>query len=162
MPIHEFTQSLQLPELKILSSQRTSKLNKRKNPIRKLLLKKSSDLDPHVRRAIERWLDENPKVREVFFFKEAMHRFYRIKGMKHARRVLTKLTDQMALSSIPEIKTLGKTIHQWRNEILQFFENGLTNGRTEGFNRVAKLIQRNAYGFRNFENYRRSLIYQTM
>jgi len=40
-------------------------------------------------------------------------------------------------------------------------ENGLTNGRTEGFNRVAKLIQRNAYGFRNFENYRKRLIYKT-
>jgi transposase len=82
--------------------------------------------------------------------------------MKHAKRVLIKLTDQMALSNIPEIKTLRKTIHQWRNEILQFFENKLTNGRTEGFNRVAKLIQRNAYGFRNFENYRRRLIYRTM
>jgi transposase len=134
----------------------------RKNPIRKLLLKRSADLDPHVRRAIDRWLDENPLVREVYQYKEAMHRLYRIKGMKHARRVLTKLTDQMALSNIPEIKTLRKTIHHWRNEILQFFENGLTNGRTEGFNRVAKLIQRNAYGFRNFENYRLRLIYRTM
>jgi transposase len=99
---------------------------------------------------------------KYYQYKEAMHRFYRIKGMKHAKRVLIKLTDQMALSNIPEIKTLRKTIHQWRNEILQFFENKLTNGRTEGFNRVAKLIQRNAYGFRNFENYRRRLIYRTM
>ena len=136
--------------------------DKRKNPIRKLLLKRSADLDPHVRRATERWLDENPVVREVYYYKEAMHRLYRIKGMKHARRVLIKLTDQMALSNIPEIKTLRKTIHQWRDEILHYFENSLTNGRTEGFNRVAKLIQRNAYGFRNFENYRLRLIYRTM
>jgi transposase len=90
--------------------------DKRKNPSRKLLLKRSADVDPHVRRAINRWLDENPTVREVYQYKEAMHRFYRIKGMKHAKRVLIKLTDQMALSNIPEIKTLRKTIHQWRNE----------------------------------------------
>lgn len=134
----------------------------RKNPIRKLLLKRSSDLDPHVRRAIDRWLNEHPEMREIYYFKEAMHRLYRIKGMNQARKALIKLTDQMALSNIPEIKTLRKTLHQWRNEILQFFENGLTNGRTEGFNRVAKLIQRNAYGFRNFENYRLRLIYRTM
>jgi transposase len=50
---------------------------------------------------------------------------------------LIKLTDQMAYSTLPEIKTLRKTLCQWRTEILQFFENGLTNGRTEGFNRVA-------------------------
>lgn len=91
-----------------------------------------------------------------------MNRFYNIKGMKFARKVLIKMTDQMALSSIPEIRSLRNTIHKWRNEILQYFEAKLTNGRTEGFNRVAKLIQRNAYGFRNFENYRLRLIYKTM
>ncbi|MCK6595014.1 MAG: ISL3 family transposase [Bacteriovoracaceae bacterium] len=83
--------------------------DKRKNPIRKLLLKRSADLDPHVRRAIDRWLGENPAVREVYQYKEAMHRLYRIKGMKHARRVLIKLTDQMALSNIPEINVHFKT-----------------------------------------------------
>ncbi len=133
----------------------------RKNPIRKLLLKKNRDLEPYVRRVLERWLEENPLVKEVYYFKESMHRFYRIKGKNFARKILIKITDQMAFSKIPEIKSLRNTIHSWRNEILQFFENGLTNGRTEGFNRVAKLIQRNAYGFRNFENYRRRLIYKT-
>ncbi|MGE3610355.1 MAG: ISL3 family transposase [Bacteriovoracaceae bacterium] len=133
----------------------------RKNPIRKLLLKKYRDLEPYVRRVLDRWLDENPLVKEVYQFKESMHRFYRIKGKNLARKVLIKITDQMALSKIPEIKSLRETIHNWREEILMFFENGLTNGRTEGFNRVAKLIQRNAYGFRNVENYRRRLIYKT-
>jgi len=90
--------------------------DKRKNPIRKLLLKRSADLDPYVRRATERWLDENPKVREVYYYKEAMHRFYRIKGVKHAKRVLIKLTDQIALSFLSEIKTLRRTLCQWRNE----------------------------------------------
>ncbi|WP_278043961.1 transposase [Legionella nagasakiensis] len=30
----------------------------------------------------------------------------------------------------------------------------INNGITEGFHRKMKLIQRRAYGFRNFENYR--------
>jgi transposase len=133
----------------------------RKNPIRKLLLKKYQDLELYQRRAIDRWLELNPQVKEVYHFKEAMHRFYRIKGTTFARKVLIKITDRMALSKIPELKTLRETLHKWREEIVNFFENGLTNGRTEGFNRVGKLIQRNAYGFRNFENYRRRLIYKT-
>jgi transposase len=95
----------------------------------KTVLKGSADLDPHVRRATERWLDENPNFREVYYYQEAMHRLYRITGTRHAKRVLIKLTDQMANSKLPGIKTLRKTICQWRNEILQFFENGLTNGR---------------------------------
>lgn len=134
----------------------------RRNPIRKLLLKKYKDLDLHVRRVLEKWLDQNPKVKEVYYFKECMHRFYNIKGKQFASKVLIKITDEMANSTIPEIRSLRETIHKWRNEILQFFENGLTNGRTEGFNRVAKLVQRNAYGFKNYENYRKQLIYKTM
>lgn len=133
----------------------------RKNPIRKMLLKKNYDLQPYQRRALQQWLDLNPLVKEVYQYKEAMHRFYRCKGMNFAHKVLIKITDQMALSKIPEIRSLRSTLHRWHKEIVQFFENGLTNGRTEGFNRVGKLIQRNAYGFRNFENYRRRLIYKT-
>jgi hypothetical protein len=33
-----------------------------------------------------------------------------------------------------------------------------SNGITEGFHRKMKLIQRRAYGFRNFENYRLRVI----
>jgi transposase len=135
--------------------------DKRKNPIRKLLLKKYSKLDWHVRRAVDRWLDENPKVKEVYQYKEAIHKFYNIKGKKFARKILIKLIDKMALSSIPEVKTLRNTLREWIDEIVNFFENKLTNGKTEGFNRVGKLIQRNGYGFRNYENYRKRLIYKT-
>lgn len=77
----------------------------RKNPIRKLLLKKYRDLEPYVRRVLDRWLDENPLVKEVYHFKEWMHRFYRIKGKNHARRVLIKITDLMPKSNIPELRS---------------------------------------------------------
>lgn len=133
----------------------------RKNPIRKMLLKKGRDLKLFQRKALELWLDENPLVKEVYQYKEAMHSFYRVRGTGFAKKVLIKLTDRMAFSKIPEIQTLRRTLHKWRDEIVNFFENGLTNGRTEGFNRVGKLIQRNAYGFKKFENYRLRLIYKT-
>lgn len=61
-----------------------------------------------------------------------MSRFYRIKGIKHTKRILTKLTGQMADSILPEIKTLRKTLCQYRNEILQFLESCITNCHTEG------------------------------
>jgi transposase len=60
----------------------------------------------------------------------------------------------MALSLLPEIKTLRRTLLKWRNEILAYFETRLTNGRTEGFNNLAKLVQKRAFGYKNFRNYR--------
>ncbi|WP_423202101.1 transposase [Legionella fairfieldensis] len=37
---------------------------------------------------------------------------------------------------------------------MRYKDNTALNGITEGFHRKMKLIQRRAYGFRNFENYR--------
>jgi len=60
----------------------------------------------------------------------------------------------MAGSCLSEIKTLRRTLIKWQEEILNYFKTGLTNAKTEGFNNVAKVIKRKAYGYRNFKNYR--------
>jgi transposase len=133
--------------------------DKRKNPIRFLLLKNRFNLKPEEKKAVNRFCRENPLVKEVYNFKQRINGFYRIKGFKQASRVLTKITDDMASSIIKEIKTLRKTLMKWRKEILQYFKTGLTNARTEGFNRKAKLIQRMACGYRSHRNYRLRALY---
>ena len=55
---------------------------------------------------------------------------------------------------------LRKTLMKWRAEILNYFKSGITNAKTEGYNRKAKLIQRKAFGYKKFENYRLRLIYE--
>ena len=56
------------------------------------------------------------------------------------------------------MNVLGKTLKSWGTEILRMFTISFSNGVTEGFHRKMKLIQRRAYGFRNFENYRLRVI----
>ncbi len=132
--------------------------DKRTNPIRRMLLKNRRRLRYFERGALDRWLALYPELRELYEAKEALSRFYRIKGIGHASRILTKITDAMALSKLPEIKRLRRTLMKWRSEILNYFENRITNARTEGFNNVAKLVQKRAYGYKNFENYRLRLL----
>ncbi|MBK9039685.1 MAG: transposase [Bdellovibrionales bacterium] len=64
----------------------------------------------------------------------------------------------MAKSSLKEIIKLRKTLMKWRKEILNYFVTGLTNGKTEGYNRLAKLYQYRAFGYRSFFNYRLRLL----
>lgn len=130
----------------------------RKHPLRKLLLKNSKKLHYETRIDLHKWLKNYPQLNEVYWAKEWMHKLYRCKGRKWAERCLTKLTDTLALSKVKEFKTLRRTLMKWRNEILNYFENRITNARTEGFNRVAKLLQRRSCGLRNFENYRLRLL----
>ncbi|MCM0605929.1 MAG: transposase [Xanthomonadaceae bacterium] len=78
--------------------------------------------------------------------------------MKPAEIYFQKLIDQLALTENPHLKTFRRTLIRWRNEILNFFKYRLTNARVEGFNNVAKVIKRRAYGFRSFENYKLRLL----
>ena len=126
----------------------------RSNPVRRLLLMNRPRLDCFKRLALNRWLELHPELYELYWWKERMHSFYRIKSSQYAAKALTKMTDQMARSQLPEIKTLRRTLMKWRNEILNYFVTRLTNARTEGFNNVAKLIQKRSYGVKSFKMYR--------
>lgn len=53
-----------------------------------------------------------------------------------------------------EMKKIGATIGKWFAPIIRMRRFAQNNGITEGFHRKMKLIQRRAYGYRNFENYR--------
>lgn len=130
----------------------------KKLPIRRLLMRPRHKLIYYERDALDRWLSDKPELREIYTAKEAIYSFYRIKGTNRAARMLTRLTDTLAHSKLPELKRFRRTLKNWRVEILAYFETRLTNARTEGFNNVAKLVQKRAYGYRSFENYRLRLL----
>ncbi len=132
--------------------------DKRSNPVRKLLLKNECNLEYYERSALRTWLEKNPDLKEIYDYKEAMSRFYRIRGYNKAAWVLEKMLERMSASNLPEIKTLKRTLTKWKNEILNYFRFRLTNARTEGYNNVAKVIKRRSYGFRNFKHYRLRLL----
>jgi transposase len=132
--------------------------DQRSNPIRRLLLRNGRDLDPRTRWILRTWLADHPALRQLYEAKEALARFYRIRSLSQAARVLTALTDQLALSSVPELRTFRATLLRWRREVLAYFRTRSTNGMTEGFNGKAKLVKRQAYGYKSFANYRLRLL----
>ncbi|MDT0467181.1 transposase, partial [Streptomyces gibsoniae] len=69
----------------------------------------------------------------------------------HARwKFLTWCAD----SDIPEVVRLAVTVDRWWAEIAAFLDTGHSNAKSEGINRVIKLVARNAFGFRNAEDQR--------
>ncbi len=56
---------------------------------------------------------------------------------------------------IPQIKRLGKTLKQWHEAFLAYFDtSSANNGGTEAINGLIELHRRIARGFRNRESYR--------
>lgn len=132
--------------------------DRRSLPLRRLLLCNYPRLDAEKRFALRWWLHHHPELEEVYWAKEELHRFYRIRGPFRAARAFDVMLQRWAKSSLPEIQTLRRTLSRWRSEVLTYFFARITNGRTEGFNTKAKLVKRRAYGYRSFKNYRLRLL----
>src|SRR6185437_461496 len=61
---------------------------------------------------------------------------------------------QLRQARLPQLVQLGDTLHAWSSEIATMWPFSRNNGITEGFHNKMELISRQAFGFRNFENYR--------
>jgi len=105
------------------------------------------------------YLSEQPVIHAIYQFKQEIHQLLMKKMMQKKRceqyiPVFLNMIKSLKDSPFKRLKTLGKTFYQWREEIVRMWRFTKNNGITEGFHRKMKLIQRRAYGFRNFENYR--------
>lgn len=60
-----------------------------------------------------------------------------------------------AACTVPEVISFARTIETWQAPIIAAIQTGLTNARTEGYNRIVKHVGRIAFGFRNPDNQRR-------
>jgi transposase len=111
-------------------------------PLYRVLRRNPLKHSPEWRWRLRTWLADKPALRELVAIREALFRLYRTKGYGRAKDALTRLTDAMAHSSLPEVRTLRNTLLRWRREVLGYFLSRLTNARTEGFNGKAKLVIR--------------------
>ena len=77
----------------------------------------------------------------------------RLGGDPHlTRHRLHRFLTWCADSQIPKLLTLATTVDTWWPEINAFIATGITNARTEGYNRLVKQVKRVGCGFRNPEN----------
>ena len=73
--------------------------------------------------------------------------------MRNWRLVCRAIIDLQTAGLAPLVQ-LGNTLHAWREEIATMWRFTRNNGITEGFHTKMEVLQRQAYGFRNFNNYR--------
>jgi len=59
-----------------------------------------------------------------------------------------------------EVRSLGRTLLRWKDQIAAWHRAHVSNGPTEAANNLIKRVKRVAFGFTNFRNYRvRVLLY---
>ena len=130
-----------------------------------LLRRRAERLDPEQRRRLEELFSRHPALRPIHEMKERLWRLLGLKtqnpvSCRHHIRQLLGLIATLRESGLEAALTLAKTLSDWTEEIVRMWRFTRNNAVTEGFHRKMKLIQRRAYGFRSFENYRLRVIAQ--
>lgn len=62
-----------------------------------------------------------------------------------------------ALASKP-VNGFIKILHNWKDKVLNFFQQRITNATVEGLNNAIRGIMKLSFGFQNFENLKRRIL----
>ena len=132
---------------------------KNKRGVLAALRTKPENLSEKRRQKRNEYLDKHPVIAAIYDFKQRLYQVLMKKTMQAKRckkmiPLFLEMISELKQSPFKRLATLGKTLYQWREEVVRMWRFSKSNGITEGFHRKMKLIQRRAYGFRNFENYR--------
>jgi len=124
--------------------------------VRKILFKGKEKLNDKERVKLEllfKKFEQFPSLYQAYFIKEKLRDFYVLKNKNEARKKLNNIIMFCENSKSRYIKSFGKTLFRWKENILNYFDNYSTNAFTEGVHTKIKMIKRVSFGFRNIDNY---------
>jgi transposase len=124
-----------------------------------LMRRHRHNLKPEQSTRLEAYFDQFPVLREIYRFKQRLcylllkkHRT-RKQCVPLVHRFLRAL-QQLRTCGLAQLVQLGQTLSSWSLEIAAMWRFTRNNGITEGFHTKIEALQRQAYGFRSFRNYR--------
>lgn len=124
-----------------------------------LMRRHKENLKPEQILKLEEYFKQYPAMKVIYDFKQKLCRLMLIKHQtkRECRKhipVFLNYINQLKTSLFDPMVTLGKTFESWSEELVRMWRFTKNNGITEGFHTKMEMINRRAYGFRNFENYR--------
>ena len=118
-----------------------------------LLLKNPENLDPQrgERERLDEALRLNKPLATAYYMKEDLRQLWSQPEKATAERVLNDWIARAEASGIRMLKDFAKTLAAHRSGILAYYDHPISTGPLEGTNTKIKLLQRQAYGFRDMD-----------
>ena len=116
-------------------------------------------LKPDQQSKLETYWEQFPAMREIYRFQQKL--CYLLLKKHRTRKQCVPLVNrflkaihELSQAKLTQLVQLGETLASWSVEIAMMWRFTRNNGITEGFHTKMEVLQRQAYGFRNFPNYR--------
>jgi len=98
-------------------------------------------------------------VAKAWYVKEVFRHFWSRRDAGYARSYFDYWYQEAANTKLPDVIAVAKMLKRHLSNILTYFDCYITNAVSEGLNSKIQAIKANARGFRNFENYRTSIMF---
>ena len=99
-------------------------------------------------------LGQSQDLATAYHLKELFYQFMQSTNRQEAVMRLKFFRLAAEVSGLSEFNACLTMLGNWSKYILNAFDCPYTNGYTEGTNNAIKVIKRNAFGYRNFDNFR--------
>ena len=125
---------------------------------KRILTKRASKLNDEQKQCVNAILYISDALREAYILKEEFYRVCDSNDRECAKNLMKDWIYSAQKCDLKEYHSCASTLLNWQKGILNSFEVPYTNGFTEGCNNKIKVLKRNAYGYSNFERFRKRIL----
>ena len=120
-----------------------------------LLVKNRENLTEEQEKQLADMLEASPELKNCYELKETFRDLFNQNLTQEiAERRLLRWVADVEASPFKALKSFIKTLRNWWDQILNYFDGRYNNGFAEGVNLKIKMLNRRGYGYRNFSSFR--------
>ena len=126
---------------------------------RNLLMKQIEKLKPEEMDRLALMFEIAPRLADAYRIKNEFLSVIRSKSSAEGKQRLVDWLFSVEVMDLPEFNDCTKAYHNWFQEIINSMDVPWTNGYIEGCNNKTKVLKRVSYGMRNFNNFRKRILF---
>ena len=126
---------------------------------RNLLMKRTENLTEEEMDRLALMFEIAPRLADAYRIKNEFLNVIRSKSSDDGKQLLVDWLFSVEVMDLPEFHDCTKAYHNWFHEIINAMDVPWTNGYIEGCNNKTKVLKRTCYGMRNFNNFRKRILF---
>ena len=126
---------------------------------RNLLMKRMEKLTPNEMDRLALMFEIAPRLADAYRIKNDFLTVIRSKSSEEGKEKLIDWLFSVEVMDLPEFHDCTKAYHNWFQEIINSMDVPWTNGYIEGCNNKTKVLKRVSYGMRNFNHFRKRILF---
>lgn len=126
---------------------------------KRILTMRKSKLNPEQSERVEYLLYFSTDLQCAYYLKELFYEILDNTDCTNGKKLLSQWILIAQNSRLKDYQDCASTFVNWAKPIFNTFDYPYTNGFTEGCNNKIKVLKRNAYGYRNFDRFRKRILH---